>query len=146
MLSTCCRAPWVKKWSNLPIGEKLVITWPYSHPPDCPVHHRQTNVKLLNQQAWQPKCISRLFWPPVSCKAETAKGSVKMETECRNCSLCTDVPPSLRKNREKRRLWIADDNRVPVSPECLGQPLIGCNVNAMTQVISGVAIGEWISE
>ena len=28
-------------------------------------------------------------------------------------SLCTDVPPSLRKNREKRRLWIAVVNRVP---------------------------------
>ena len=40
------------------------------------------------------------------------------------------------------RFVIADDNRVPVSPECWGQPLIGCNVNAMTQIISGVAIGE----
>ena len=55
-------------------------------------------------------------------------------------------PPSLKKNRERRRLWIADDNRVPVSPECWGQPLIGCNVNAMTQIISGVVIGEWTSE
>ena len=50
-------------------------------------------------------------------------------------------PPSLRKNRERRRLC-ADDTRVPVSPECWGQPLIGCNVNAMTQIISGVVIGE----
>ena len=40
------------------------------------------------------------------------------------------------------RFVIADDNRVPVSRECWGQPLIGCNVNAMTQIISGVAIGE----
>ena len=53
---------------------------------------------------------------------------------------------SLRKNRERRRLWIADDDCVPVSPECWGQPLIGCNVNAMTQIISGVVIGEWTSE
>ena len=37
-------------------------------------------------------------------------------------------------------------NRVPVSPECWGKPLIGCNVNAMTQIISGVVIGERISE
>ena len=36
----------------------------------------------------------------------------------------------------------ADDNRVPVSLECWGRPLIGCNVNAMTQIISGVVIGE----
>ena len=35
-----------------------------------------------------------------------------------------------------------DDNRVPVSPECWGQHLIGCNVNAITQIISGVVIGE----
>ena len=54
-------------------------------------------------------------------------------------------PPSVRKNRERRRLWIADDNRVPVSPECWGQPLIGCNVNAMKQISSGVVIGEWTS-
>ena len=60
-------------------------------------------------------------------------------------SLCTEVPPSVRKNRERRRLWIADDNRVPVSPECWGLPLIGCNVNAMTEIISGVVIGEWTS-
>ena len=51
-------------------------------------------------------------------------------------------PPSLRKNRERRRLLIAEENRVPVSLECWGQPLIGCNVNAMTQIISGVVIGE----
>ena len=40
------------------------------------------------------------------------------------------------------RFVIADDNRVPVSPECWGQPLIGCNVNAMTHIISGVAVNE----
>ena len=55
---------------------------------------------------------------------------------------CVQTPPSLRKNRERRRLSIADDNRVPVSPECWRQPLIGCNVNALTQIISGVVIGE----
>ena len=33
-------------------------------------------------------------------------------------------------------------NRVSVSPECWGKALIGCNVNAMTQIISGVVIGE----
>ena len=33
-------------------------------------------------------------------------------------------------------------NRVSVSPECWGKPLIGCNVNAMRQIISGVVIGE----
>ena len=37
---------------------------------------------------------------------------------------------------------MADNNRLPVSPECWGQPLIGCNVNVMTQLISGVVIGE----
>ena len=37
---------------------------------------------------------------------------------------------------------MADNNRLPVSPECCGQPLIGCNVNVMTQIISGVVIGE----
>lgn len=37
-------------------------------------------------------------------------------------------------------------NRVPVSQECWGKPLTGCNVNAMTQIISGVVIGERISE
>ena len=25
-------APWVRKWSNLPIRENLVITWPYARP------------------------------------------------------------------------------------------------------------------
>ena len=30
-------APWVRKWSNLPIRENLVITWPYTdRPPDRP--------------------------------------------------------------------------------------------------------------
>ena len=33
-------------------------------------------------------------------------------------------------------------NRVSVSAECWGKPLIGCNVNAMRQIISGVVIGE----
>ena len=37
---------------------------------------------------------------------------------------------------------MADDNRVPVSSECWGQPLIGCDVNAMTHIIAGVVIGE----
>ena len=37
---------------------------------------------------------------------------------------------------------MADENRVPVSPECWGQPLIDCNVNAMTHIISGVVIVE----
>ena len=27
----CNGAPWVRKWSNLPIQENLVITWPYAH-------------------------------------------------------------------------------------------------------------------
>ena len=40
-------------------------------------------------------------------------------------SLCTDVSPPSEINREKRRLWIAVVNRVPVSPECWGKPLIG---------------------
>lgn len=34
------------------------------------------------------------------------------------------------------------ENRVSVSPECCGQRLIGCNVNATTHIISGVVIGE----
>ena len=34
------------------------------------------------------------------------------------------------------------DNCVPISQQCWGQPPIGCNVNAMTQIISGVVIGE----
>ena len=46
-------------------------------------------------------------------------------------SLCTDVPPPSEKNQENRRLWIAVVNRVPVSPECLGKPLIGCNLNTI---------------
>ena len=30
-------APWVRKWSNLPIRENLVITWPYTdRPPERP--------------------------------------------------------------------------------------------------------------
>ena len=33
-------------------------------------------------------------------------------------------------------------NHVSVSPECWGKALIGCNVNTMTQIISGVVIGE----
>ena len=66
---------------------------------------------------------------------------------CSRWSLaCVQTSPlPQKKNREKRRLWIADDNRVPVSPECWGQPLIGCNANAMTEIISGVSIGEWNS-
>ena len=57
-------------------------------------------------------------------------------------------PPSLRKKSEEettvnRRTVV---NRVPVSQECWGKPLTGCNVNAMTQIISGVVIGERISE
>ena len=59
---------------------------------------------------------------------------------------CVQAPPFPRKNRERRRLWISDDNRVPVSPECWGYPLIGCYVNAMTQIISAVVAGEWTSE
>ena len=66
---------------------------------------------------------------------------------CSRWSLaCVQTSPlPQKKNREKRRLWIADDNHVPVSPECWGQPLIGCNANAMTEIISGVSIGEWNS-
>ena len=33
-------------------------------------------------------------------------------------------------------------NPRPVYPVCKGKPLIGCNVNTMTQVISGDVIGE----
>ena len=54
---------------------------------------------------------------------------------------CVQTPP-LRKRRGERRLSIAVVNRVRVSPQCRGKSLIGCNVNAMTQVISGVVIGE----
>ena len=33
---------------------------------------------------------------------------------------------------------LPQEKLVPVYPECWGQPLIGCNVNAMMQIISGV--------
>ena len=42
-------APWVRKWSNLPIRENLVITWPYTARETVRPHHRHTNVKWLNQ-------------------------------------------------------------------------------------------------
>ena len=63
--------------------------------------------------------------------------------QCRIACIQT-APPSLRKKSGEEttvnRLTVV--NRVPVSPECWGKPLIGCNVNAMTQIISGVVIGE----
>ena len=62
--------------------------------------------------------------------------------QCRIARVQT--PPSLRKKSGEettvnRRTVV---NRVSVSPECWGKPLIGCNVNAMRQIISGVVIGE----
>ena len=63
--------------------------------------------------------------------------------QCRIARVQTP-PPSLRKKSGEettvnRRTVV---NRVSVSPECWGKALIGCNVNAMTQIISGVVIGE----
>ena len=60
--------------------------------------------------------------------------------QCRIARVETPSPPSLRKKSGEettvnRRTVV---NRVPVSPECWGKPLIGC----MTQIISGVDIGE----
>ena len=68
--------------------------------------------------------------------------------QCRIARVQTPPPPSLRKKSGEettvnRRTVV---NRVPVSRECWGKPLTGCNVNAMTQIISGVVIGERISE
>ena len=64
--------------------------------------------------------------------------------QCRIACVQTPPPPSLKKKSGEemtvnRRTVV---NRVPVSPECWGKPLIGCNVNAMTQIISGVVIDE----
>ena len=44
-------------------------------------HHRHISVKQLNQQVWQPKCNSRLFWREIawltsSCEVETIKESI----------------------------------------------------------------------
>ena len=38
-------ATWVRKCSNLPIRENLVITWPYTDWPSVRPHHRHANVK-----------------------------------------------------------------------------------------------------
>ena len=35
----------VRKWSNLPIRENLIITWPYTDRATIRPHHRHTNVK-----------------------------------------------------------------------------------------------------
>ena len=63
--------------------------------------------------------------------------------QCRIARVQTP-PPSLRKKSGEettvnRRTVV---NHVSVSPECWGKALIGCNVNTMTQIISGVVIGE----
>ena len=57
-------------------------------------------------------------------------------------SLYTDVPPPSGKIG---RGDFCESPKVivfSVSSECWGQPLIGCNVNAMKQIISGAVIGE----
>ena len=46
-------APWVRKWSNLPIRENLVITWPYTdwppaRPPERPTVRTTHNQCLLS--------------------------------------------------------------------------------------------------
>ena len=46
------------------------------------------------------------------------------------------------KEFDNEKISLRLENRVPVSPKCWGQPLIGCNVNAMKQISSGVVIGE----
>ena len=57
-------------------------------------------------------------------------------------SLCTDVlPPSGKIGRGD----VCESPTIVVFPfpRNVGErPLIGCNVNAMTQIISGVVIGE----
>ena len=55
---------------------------------------------------------------------------------------CVQTSPLPQEKTGEEMSVNPDDNRVPVSPECWGQPLIGCNVNAMTQIISSVVIGE----
>ena len=64
--------------------------------------------------------------------------------QCRIARVQTPPPPSLRKKSGEETTVIRRTvvNRVSVSAECWGKPLIGCNVNAMRQIISGVVIGE----
>ena len=58
-------------------------------------------------------------------------------------SLCTDVPPPSEKIGRRD---ICESLTIivfgTVSSECWGQPLIGCNVNAMMQMIASVLLGE----
>ena len=52
----------------------------------------------------------------------------------------TNFRPAARAYSQRYRLVFV--NRVSVSPECEGNSLIGCNVNAKRQVISSVVIGD----
>ena len=64
------------------------------------------------------------------------------------CIRCDPIPPqtSVQQLAHTLPLALLFVNRVSVSPEWEGNSLVGCNVNAKRQIISGVLIGEWISE
>ena len=58
-------------------------------------------------------------------------------------SLCTDVPPPSEKiGRRDVCESLTIIVFLHVFPECWGRPLIGCNVNAMMQMIASVLLGE----
>ena len=72
------------EWVNLPIPENLVTTWPYTERPFV----RTTVYRKITQSTSManPNANSRLFWreiaqPPVSCKVETTKESIKTKTK-----------------------------------------------------------------
>ena len=63
--------------------------------PSVRPHHRNINVKQLNQQVLQPSMQlefiwREIAWPPASCEAETTEELIKTKTESGNC-LCIRV-------------------------------------------------------
>ena len=79
-------APWVRKWSNLPIWENLVIRWRYTDrppfPSDRPSAPQAYQCKITPSTGMETQMQLEVILagnrqPPASCKAETKKESIK---------------------------------------------------------------------
>ena len=83
--------PWVRKWSNLPIRENLVITWPYTaRPRDRPSAPQAYQCKISQStgMATQMQLEVILAGNRIAtrvCKAEATKESIKTKPKSGNC-------------------------------------------------------------
>ena len=86
-------APWVRKWSNLPIQENLAITWPYTdRPPERP-SVRTTGIPMKNNSInryGNPNAIRGYFGGNSHShqrlvKQRKPKESMKTKTESGTC-------------------------------------------------------------